>query len=54
MDTWTIWASSGEYPETAESAIIAVAQFMTRRPDDFVSAVVCNAMQPPLVLAENT
>ena len=49
-DTWTIYASSGEYQETAEDCTAALAQFIARRPDDWVSAVVCDGMQPPLVI----
>lgn len=53
MDTWMIYASSGEFAECAESAIDALTQFMTRRPDEYVAAVVNDGMVPKLVLAEN-
>lgn len=40
MDTWTIWASSGEYQITAENAGAAFIQFIITHHDDFVLAVV--------------
>jgi hypothetical protein len=51
LDKWTIYASSGEHQEQAEYLLTAVAQFMATHPDDYVSAVVVEGMQPPLALA---
>lgn len=51
-DNWTVYASSGEYSVPAESLGHALLRFMERHPDDFVSAIVCQAMQPPLVIAD--
>lgn len=53
MDEWMIYASSGEYPVEAENAGEAYAKFTAAHDDDFVLAIVNEAMQPRLILAEN-
>lgn len=53
MDEWMVYASSGEYSIKAENAGEAYAQFTATHDDDFVLAIVNDAMQPPLILAEN-
>jgi hypothetical protein len=52
LDSWTIFASSGEYQELAEDATSALAQFIARRPDDYVSAIANDLMTPRLVLEQ--
>jgi hypothetical protein len=52
MDTWTVYASSGEYPVPAESAGHAFLRFTERHPDDYVSAIVNDAMRPRLILED--
>lgn len=53
MDDWMIYASSGEYSIEAANIGDAYAQFTAAHDDDFVLAIVNEAMQPPLTLAEN-
>lgn len=53
LDSWTVFASSGEYTELAEDAMAALTQFTATHPDDYVQAVVNDLMTPGLVLAEN-
>ena len=53
MDTWIIYASSGEYSIGAEDAGDAFVQFTATHDDDFVLAVVSEAMQPSLSFSES-
>ena len=52
LDTWTVYASSGEYQVTSATLGHAYLDFIETRPDDFVSAIACDAMEPALVLAD--
>lgn len=51
-DNWTVYASSGEHGVPAESLGHALLRFVERHPDDFVHAIVCDGMEPPLTIAE--
>lgn len=53
MDEWMIYASSGEYSIEAANAGEAYARFTATHDDDFVLAIVNEAMQPPLTPTEN-
>jgi hypothetical protein len=51
MDTWTVYASSGEYQVAATGIAAALAAFTREHGnDDFVAAIVSDGMQPRLVL----
>ena len=52
MDTWTIYASSGEYDVEGENAAHAYLRFTETHHDDFVLAIVNTEMNPALVLAD--
>jgi hypothetical protein len=53
-DTWEIYASSGEYRVEAETAGHAYLRFTARHHDDFVLAIVCAGMEPPVAVIEET
>lgn len=52
LDTWTVWASSGEYSVAGETIGHAYLTWMESHHDDFVLAITCDAMEPPLILRE--
>jgi hypothetical protein len=51
-DTFTIYAEDGEYSEQAATIEQALAQFRSRRPEAFVSAVVNDGMRPRLIVED--
>lgn len=53
LDTWMVYASSGEYSVPAESAGHAFLRFTDRHPDDFVHAIVNEGMRPRLVIEDD-
>jgi hypothetical protein len=54
LDTWTVFASSGEHSYAAPSAALAIAAHDTRRPDDFVQAVINDAYPASVIIANLT
>lgn len=52
-DTWTVYASGGEYQVTAGDVCGAAEQYLDRHPGETVLAVVADAMSPGLVVKEN-
>ena len=51
LDTWTVFASSGEHSYAAPSAALAIAAHDARRPDDFVQAVINDACPASVIIA---
>ena len=54
LDTWTVFASSGEHSYAAPSAALAIAAHDARRPDDFVQAVINDAYPASVIIANLT
>jgi hypothetical protein len=51
LDTWTVFASSGEHSYAAPSAALAITAHDARRPDDFVQAVINDAHPASAIIA---
>jgi hypothetical protein len=51
LDTWTVFASSGEHSYAAPSAALAIAAHEAKRPGDFVQAVISDACPASVIIA---
>jgi hypothetical protein len=51
LDTWTVFSTSGEHSYAAPSAALAITAHDTRRPDDFVQAVINDAYPASVIIA---
>ena len=54
LDTWTVFAPSGEHSYAAPSAALAIAAHDAKRPDDFVQAVISDAAPASVIIANMT
>jgi hypothetical protein len=54
LDTWTVFASSGEHSYAAPSAELAIAAHEAERPGDFVQAVINDAYPASVIIANLT
>ena len=54
LDTWTVFASSGEHSYAAPSAALAIAAHEAEHPGDFVQAVINDAYPASVIIANLT
>lgn len=54
LDSWTVYASSGEYHVAARTLAEVANTFTADHPDDSMLAITCDAMEPALKLADES
>ena len=54
LDTWTVFASSGEHSYAAPSAALAITAHEAEHPGDFVQAVINDAYPASVIIANLT